>query len=128
MSKVPLQCSNARWCVGSGDRGGWEQHGICDKKLGCTNLNAADEGLKFSEATIPFVVVYVEFINFLFPPSPPQAWDGSHIKRGLNQNLSGNEVNYTACSLLVTLNNLCSKLHRQNFFDLIPLSCKIVLE
>jgi hypothetical protein len=33
------------------------------------------------------------------------------MKRELNQNLSGNEIYYTACSLIVTLNNSCSKLH-----------------
>ena len=40
----------------------------------------------------------------------------SYIKRGLNYKLSGNEVDYTACSLLVILKNSCSKLHRQSFF------------
>jgi hypothetical protein len=33
------------------------------------------------------------------------------MKRESNQNFSGNEVYYTACSLLVISKNSCSKLH-----------------
>ena len=44
--------------------------------------------------------------------------------RELNSNLSGNEVCYTACSLLVILKNLCSKLHSQKGFDFILVSYK----
>ena len=40
-------------------------------------------------------------------------------------NLSGNEVYYTVCSLLVILKNPCSKLHYQRGFDLNPFSYKI---
>ena len=40
----------------------------------------------------------------------------SHIKRELNQKLSGNEFYYTACSLLVMLKYLCCKLHCQEVF------------
>ena len=49
----------------------------------------------------------------------------SYIKGKLDENLSGNEVYYTACSLLVTLKNVCSKLHCQQVLNVIPLSCKI---
>ena len=34
---------------------------------------------------------------------------GYCMKRGLNEKISGNEVYHTACSLLVTLKNSCSK-------------------
>ena len=50
---------------------------------------------------------------------------GSCMKEVLNQNLSGNEVYYTAYSLLVILKNFCSTLHCQKVFDLIPFSYKI---
>ena len=46
------------------------------------------------------------------------------MKRELNQNLSGNEVYYTASSLLATLENSCSKLHHQQRFNVIPCSYK----
>ena len=42
-----------------------------------------------------------------------------YMKRELNQNLSGNKIYYTACSLLVILNNSCSKIHCQKGFNLI---------
>ena len=48
---------------------------------------------------------------------------GSYMKRELNWNYSDNEVYYTACSLLVILNNVCSKLHCQK--GLIPFSFQI---
>ena len=48
-----------------------------------------------------------------------------YMKRELNQNLSGNDVYYAACSLVILRNSL-SKLHCQKGFDLIPLSCKIM--
>ena len=47
------------------------------------------------------------------------------MKRERTQNLFGNEVYYTACSLLVILNNSCSELHCQKVFDLTLFSCKI---
>ena len=46
------------------------------------------------------------------------------MKRDLNQNLSGNEVYYTACFLLVILNNSYSKPHCQKGFNLNPFSYK----
>ena len=42
------------------------------------------------------------------------------IKKELNQDLSGNDVYYSASSLLVTLENSWSKLHRQKGFNSIP--------
>ena len=50
---------------------------------------------------------------------------GFYMKRDLNYNLSGNEVYYTACSLLVMLKNSCSKRHCQKG-NLNPFSYKIV--
>ena len=41
------------------------------------------------------------------------------MKGELNQNLSGNVFYYTACSLLVILQNSFSKLHCQKGFDFI---------
>ena len=49
------------------------------------------------------------------------------MERGLNQNLSGNGDYYTACSLLVILKNLRSKLHFQKDFNSIAFSYKIRL-
>ena len=46
----------------------------------------------------------------------------SYMKRKLNLDLSGNEVYYTACFLLVILKYSCSKLHRQKGFYLILFS------
>ena len=48
------------------------------------------------------------------------------MKREFNQKKTGNEVYYTARSLLVMFNNLCSELHRQKDFDLIIFAYKIV--
>ena len=45
----------------------------------------------------------------------------SYEKR-IKSNLAGNEVYYTACSLLVILKNLTCKLHCQKGFNLIPFS------
>ena len=44
------------------------------------------------------------------------------MNRDLNQNLSGHQVYYRACCLLVTLKNTCSKLHCQKGFDFILFS------
>ena len=49
----------------------------------------------------------------------------SYMKRGLNQNLSGNQVYYTARPLLVISKNSCSKLHCRKGFNLILFSCGI---
>ena len=46
----------------------------------------------------------------------------SYVKLKLNQNFSGNKVDYTACSLLVTLKKSCSRLHCQKGFNLIHFS------
>jgi len=43
-------------------------------------------------------------------------------------NLSGNEVHYSACSLLLTLKNSCSKVHCQKGINLIFFSYEIVCE
>ena len=51
---------------------------------------------------------------------------GSCMKRVINQNLSGNEVHSTACSLLVISKNLCSKLHCEKGFELVLFSYKIL--
>ena len=40
-----------------------------------------------------------------------------YMQRGLNSNLSGNEVYYTACSLSVILKNWCSEVHCQKGFN-----------
>ena len=48
-----------------------------------------------------------------------------YMKRKFNQNLSGDEVYYAACSLLVILENLCSKLDCQQGFNSILFSYKI---
>ena len=50
---------------------------------------------------------------------------GFDMKRESNENLSGNEVYYTACSLLVTLKNSCSKLHCDQGLNSIIFSYKI---
>ena len=52
----------------------------------------------------------------------------SHMKRGLNQNLSGNEVYYTAGSSLVLLKNSCSEFHCHTDFNLIFFSHKLALQ
>ena len=44
----------------------------------------------------------------------------------LKSKLSGDEVYYTACSLLVIPKHSCSKLHCQKAFEIIPFSYKIV--
>jgi hypothetical protein len=46
-------------------------------------------------------------------------------KRRLNQNLFGDEVYYTASSLIVILQNSCGELHCQKGFDLILFANKI---
>jgi len=51
----------------------------------------------------------------------------AHMKMDLNRNLSGNEVYTTACSFLVIMKNLCSKLHCQKAFNLNPFSYKIAM-
>ena len=43
------------------------------------------------------------------------------MKRQLKSNLSGNEVYYTSCSLVVILKNSCSKLDRQKVLIQFPL-------
>ena len=50
---------------------------------------------------------------------------GFYIKRESNENPSGNEVLYTACSLLVTFKKSFSKLHCWRGCDLILFSCKM---
>ena len=50
----------------------------------------------------------------------------SYTKRQLNSNLSGNEVYYTACSLLVILNNSFRRFHCQKGFNLILVSNEIL--
>ena len=50
---------------------------------------------------------------------------GSYTKRISSQKTSGNEVYYTASSLLVILKNSCSKLQCQKFFKLKIFSYKI---
>ena len=46
-------------------------------------------------------------------------------EKGIELKPSGNEVYYAACSLLVIFKNLCSKLHCQTGFNLIPFSSKL---
>ena len=46
-------------------------------------------------------------------------------EQGIKFKLSGDEVYYTACSLLVISRNSCSKLHRQHGFNLIIFSYKV---
>ena len=47
------------------------------------------------------------------------------MKWELDENLSGKEVYYTACFLLVISKKTCSKLHCQKGFNRIPVSHKI---
>ena len=47
------------------------------------------------------------------------------MRRKLNQNFSGYEVYYTACSFLEILKNSCSKLHCQTGFHCVPFLYKI---
>ena len=42
----------------------------------------------------------------------------AYVQRKLNEHLSGNEVYYTACSLLAICNDSCSKLHDQRGLNL----------
>ena len=49
----------------------------------------------------------------------------SFFKGDSNQKKSGDEVYHTACSLIVALHNLYSKLHCQKYFDSILFSYKI---
>ena len=60
-------------------------------------------------------------------PSPARAGDRRHLpsilnEKGIKSKLSGNKVYYAACSLLVTLKSLCSKLHCQRVFIQDPVS------
>ena len=50
------------------------------------------------------------------------------MKRGLNQNLSGDEVYYTNSLIWVVENMLCGKLHCQKGFDLILFSYNIDIQ
>jgi len=50
------------------------------------------------------------------------------MKGGLNQNISGSAVYHTNSLILLVRNMLCSKLHFQQGFDLIPLSCEIAMK
>ena len=50
------------------------------------------------------------------------------MKRELNSDLSGNEVYYTACYLLVIFKHSCSKLHCQKGLNLILVSYKTALD
>ena len=52
----------------------------------------------------------------------------SYRKRVSIENLSGNEVYYTAWSLLVILKHLCSKIHYQKRFKLKPFFFKIMVQ
>jgi hypothetical protein len=47
-------------------------------------------------------------------------------EKRFNSELSGNEVHYTACSLLVISKNSCGKLHCQIDFNQILVSYKIL--
>ena len=68
------------------------------------------------------------YASRLRAPPPPGCGRQSYMTRELDENLSGNEVDHTASSLLVILKNSCSKFHYQKGFDLIPLSCKIGMD
>ena len=57
--------------------------------------------------------------TFTWKPTPK-----SHVKRGLNFIVFGNEVYYAACSLLLILKNLCSKLHGQKVSSQFPFHIK----
>jgi len=48
----------------------------------------------------------------------------TYLKRGLKENLSGNEVYYTNSSISLVNNMLCSKLPCQKGFNLLLFSCK----
>ena len=60
---------------------------------------------------------------------PPQisreGRDRFYMKRELDENLSGDEVHCTACSLLVILKNSFGKPHCQNGFNLVLFAYKI---
>ena len=51
-----------------------------------------------------------------------------YMKKEFNRSLSGIQVYNTACSLLVMLKNLFTKLHHQKVFNLIFFSYAIVLD
>jgi hypothetical protein len=54
-----------------------------------------------------------------------QVWPALLDEKRIKLNLSGNELYHTACSVLVILKNLCSKLHSQTGFNFILFSLKI---
>ena len=58
-------------------------------------------------------------------PNQPTSLIRFYMKREINQNLSGNEVSHTACSLLVILKIFCSKIRRHRGFDIILFSYRI---
>ena len=81
-------------------------------------------------------------MELTFAIAPRQLWGGTrwstwayglrwptiqrfHMKRELNQNLSGNEVYYAVCSRLCKSKDSFSKLHCQKGFHLILFSYKI---
>ena len=60
------------------------------------------------------------------PAKPPCRHVPSfHMKRELNQNLSGNEVYYTNSLISIVKNMLSNKLHRQKGSNVIPFSYQI---
>jgi hypothetical protein len=61
------------------------------------------------------------------PGTSLQPLAGAEIsyEKGFELKLSGDEVYYTACSLLVVLKNSCGKLHCEKGFNLIPFSFEI---
>ena len=51
--------------------------------------------------------------------------EGFYMKREVNQNVSGDEVYYTNSLISLVKNMLCSRLHCQKGFNLIPFLYKI---
>ena len=60
-----------------------------------------------------------------YPHGGLRGFRSFHMKRESNQNVSGNEVYFTNSLILLAKNMLCSKLHRQQSFNLILFSRKI---
>ena len=60
------------------------------------------------------------------PEGLPPRHQRRRVRPSMHYSLSGAEVYYTACSVLVMLMNPCGKLHCQRGFDLAFFSCKKV--
>jgi hypothetical protein len=84
--------------------------------------------INFMAKCVTHLVTYHPGIEGGRKPRTPPRWiaksaeSGPSMKRESNQNLSGNAVDYRACSSLVIFKNACGKLHYQKDFDSILFS------